>query len=216
MREWIRWFEIRRTPKGEHIHVFGYPLHKAQGLESRTSNHYKLNRTAASRSCSSRAWKSLSRSAARRDTRPILAQFRMIIIAIRESRHLGWQVLARAVQLAAGRPGTRQGAVILRLRTWGFHGGQCGREDSNLQPVSRPDPKFDGGPSGQSGVVRLVPVCAVQSSNGTSNRPTWRAFELSCAAGSVRSFVRSVGRQPHPPATIKTTTAAAELKHLAV
>jgi hypothetical protein len=93
---------------------------------------------------------------------------------------------------------------------------QCGREDSNLQPVSRPDPKFDGGPSGQSGAVRLVPVCAVQSGNGTSNRPTWRAFELSCAAGSVRSFVRSVGRQPHPPATIKTTTAAAELKHLAV
>ena len=42
IREWIRWFEIRRAPKGEHIHVFGSPLHKAQGLESGTSNHYKL------------------------------------------------------------------------------------------------------------------------------------------------------------------------------
>jgi hypothetical protein len=71
---------------------------------------------------------------------------------------------------------------------------QCGREDSNLQPVSRPNPKFDAGSSGQSGAVRLVPVCAAQSWIGAGIRPVRRAFVLASAAGFVRSFVRSQGR----------------------
>jgi hypothetical protein len=67
----------------------------------------------------------------------------------------------------------------------------CGREDSNLQLVSEPDPKFDGRLSSPSAYVRLLLVCAGQSGSVTRVRPVRNAFVLACAAGFVRSFVRS-------------------------
>ena len=48
---------------------------------------------------------------------------------------------------------------------------QCGREDSNLQPRSRPDPKFDTRLSSQSGPVRLVLIGAVLSAPDRAIRP---------------------------------------------
>jgi hypothetical protein len=70
----------------------------------------------------------------------------------------------------------------------------CGREDSNLQPVSRPNPKFDGGLSRQSAYVRLVLVCAGESGIVSVARPVGGVLVVASAAGFVRSFVRSLGQ----------------------
>src|SRR2546423_7988367 len=69
---------------------------------------------------------------------------------------------------------------------WTSRPGPCGREDSNLQLVSEPDPKFDAGPSRQSAHVRLLRVCAGESRIVTIVRLVRRVFVLASAAGVVR------------------------------
>jgi len=69
-------------------------------------------------------------------------------------------------------------------------GAHCGQEDSNLQPVSRPDPKFGDGSPGSPVPSAPVLICAVQAGTGDSKSSGRNAFVLASVAASVRSFVR--------------------------